>query len=176
MAAMRVMDFMERLLKNSQVYWRRTKSRSHTLYSTSIKDSFPMERTFLMIKPDGVQRRLVGEIIRRFEQKGFTLVALQHRTASREQAEAHYGVHRDKPFFAGVVAFITSGPVVTMVWEGNDVIALARKLMGATKPADSLPGTIRGDYADSIEKNLIHGSDSVETAGEEISLWFPDLA
>ena len=131
-----------------------------------------MERTFLMVKPDGVQRRLVGEIIRRLENKGFTLAGLQMLTPSREMAEAHYGVHRGKPFFEGVVGFISSGPVVAMIWEGEDVVALARKVIGATKPADSTPGTIRGDYANTIEQNLIHGSDSVENAEAEIGIWF----
>ncbi len=131
-----------------------------------------MEQTFLMVKPDGVQRQLVGEIIRRFEAKGFLLTALQLVTPTREQAEAHYEVHRGKPFFEGVVNFISSGPVVAMVWEGDDIVALARKMMGATKPADSLPGTIRGDYANSIAQNLIHGSDSVENAQTEIGIWF----
>ncbi len=131
-----------------------------------------MERTFLMVKPDGVQRRLVGEIIRRFENKGFTLAALRLLTPTREMAEAHYAVHRGKPFFEGVVDFISSGPVVAMVWEGDDVVALSRKMMGATKPADSLPGTLRGDYANTIEQNLIHGSDSPENAEQEIGIWF----
>ena len=131
-----------------------------------------MERTFLMVKPDGVQRRLVGEIIRRFENKGFTLAELKLLTPTREMAEAHYGVHRGKPFFEGVVGFISSGPVVAMVWEGDDVVALARRVIGATKPADSTPGTIRGDYANTIEQNLIHGSDSVENAQTEIGIWF----
>lgn len=131
-----------------------------------------MEQTFLMVKPDGVQRRLVGEIIRRFENKGLTLAGLKMLTPTRELAEAHYGVHRGKPFFDGVVGFIASGPVVAMIWEGDDAVALCRKMMGATKPADSTPGTIRGDYANSIEQNLIHGSDSAESAGEEIKLWF----
>jgi len=131
-----------------------------------------VERTFLMVKPDGVQRRLVGEIIRRFEAKGFTLAALEMVKPTREQAEAHYGVHRGKPFFEGVVNFISSGPVVAMIWEGEDVVALARKMMGATKPADSVPGTIRGDFANSIEQNLIHGSDSPENAETEIGIWF----
>ncbi|MGI4789920.1 MAG: nucleoside-diphosphate kinase [Janthinobacterium lividum] len=130
-----------------------------------------MEQTFLMVKPDGVRRQLVGEIIRRFEAKGFTLTALQMITPKREQAEAHYEVHRGKPFFEGVVDFISSGPVVAMVWEGDDIVALARKMMGASKPADSLPGTIRGDYANSVEQNLIHGSDSVENAQTEIGIW-----
>lgn len=131
-----------------------------------------MERTFLMVKPDGVQRRLVGEIIRRFENKGFTLAGLQMLTPTREMAEAHYAVHRGKPFFEGVVGFISSGPVVAMIWEGEDVVALARKVIGATKPADSTPGTIRGDYANTIEQNLIHGSDSMENAETEIGIWF----
>ena len=131
-----------------------------------------MERTFLMVKPDGVQRRLVGEIIHRFEAKGFTLAALEMVKPTREQAEAHYGVHRGKPFFEGVVNFISSGPVVAMIWEGEDVVALARKMMGATKPADSVPGTIRGDFANSIEQNLIHGSDSPGNAEIEIGIWF----
>jgi len=125
-----------------------------------------------MVKPDGVQRRLVGEIIRRFEAKGFTLAALEMVKPTREQAEAHYGVHRGKPFFEGVVNFISSGPVVAMIWEGEDVVALARKMMGATKPADSVPGTIRGDFANSIEQNLIHGSDSPENAEIEVGIWF----
>lgn len=131
-----------------------------------------MEQTFLMVKPDGVQRKLVGEIIQRFENKGFALVGLKMLTPTREQAEAHYAVHRGKPFFEGVVSFISSGPVVAMIWEGDDVVALSRKMMGATKPADSLPGTLRGDYANTVEQNLIHGSDSVENAAEEIALWF----
>ncbi len=131
-----------------------------------------MEQTFLMVKPDGVQRRLVGEIIRRFEAKGFTLAALQLVTPTREKAEAHYAVHRGKPFFEGVVSFISSGPVVAMVWEGEDIVALSRKLMGATKPTEAAPGTIRGDFANTIEQNLIHGSDSPENAALEIGIWF----
>ncbi len=131
-----------------------------------------MEQTFLMVKPDGVQRRLVGEIIRRFEAKGFTLAGLKMLTPTRALAEAHYAVHQGKPFFEGVVGFISSGPVVAMIWEGDDVIALSRKLVGATRPADSVPGTIRGDFANSVEQNLIHGSDSVENAQAEINLWF----
>lgn len=131
-----------------------------------------MERTFLMVKPDGVQRRLVGEIIRRFEDKGFTLAELKLLTPTRELAEAHYAVHRGKPFFESVVNFISSGPVVAMVWEGENAVALSRKLMGATKPEDAAPGTIRGDFANTIEQNLIHGSDSVENAAQEIKIWF----
>ena len=130
------------------------------------------EQTFLMVKPDGVQRRLVGEIIQRFENKGFTLRQLKMLTPTREMAEAHYAVHRGKPFFEGVVGFIASGPVVAMVWEGENIVALARKMMGATKPEDAAPGSIRGDFANTIEQNLIHGSDSVENAEQEITLWF----
>lgn len=133
-----------------------------------------MERTFIAIKPDGVQRGLVGEIIRRFESKGFTLVGLKVMKASRELAEQHYAVHKERPFFAGLVDFITSGPLVAMVWEGDGVIASARKLIGATNPLTAEPGTIRGDYGVSVGRNLIHGSDAVETAQQEIKLWFQD--
>lgn len=133
-----------------------------------------MERTFLAVKPDGVQRGLVGDIISRFETKGFTLVGLKFMKVSRELAEQHYGVHRERPFFAGLVEFITSGPVVAMVWEGDGVVASARKLIGATNPLTSDVGTIRGDYGVSIGRNIIHGSDAPETAQQEISLWFKD--
>ncbi len=131
-----------------------------------------MERTFLAIKPDGVQRGLVGEIIGRFEAKGFTLVGMKLITASRELAEQHYAVHKERPFFVGLVDFITSGPMVAMVWEGAGVVASARKMIGATNPLNSEPGTIRGDLAVNVGRNIIHGSDAVETANEEISLWF----
>jgi nucleoside-diphosphate kinase len=131
-----------------------------------------LERTFIAVKPDGVQRGLVGEIIRRFETKGFTLVGLKLMQVSRELAEQHYDVHKGKPFFAGLVEFITSGPVVAMVWEGDGVVASARKIIGATNPLNSEPGTIRGDYGVSIGRNLIHGSDAPETAQREIGLWF----
>ncbi len=133
-----------------------------------------MERTFLAVKPDGVQRGLVGEIIRRFESKGFTLVGLKLLKVSKELAENHYAVHRERPFFAGLVEFITSGPVVAMVWEGKGVIASARKIIGATNPLNSEPGTIRGDFGVDIGRNLIHGSDAPETAVTEIKLWFKD--
>ena len=137
-----------------------------------------MERTFLMVKPDGVQRGLVGEIIRRYEAKGFTLVGLKMMMVPQELAEKHYGVHRDKSFFKGLVEFITSGPVVAMVWQGDGVVASARKLIGATNPLTAEPGTIRGDYGITIGRNLIHGSDAIETANTEIALWFKaeDLA
>ena len=130
------------------------------------------ERTFVAIKPDGVQRGLIGEILGRFERKGFKLVALKQLTPSRELAEKHYGVHRERTFFAGLVDFITSGPVIAMVWEGDGVIASARTLIGATKPLEANPGTIRGDLAVNIGRNVIHGSDGSETAKFEIGLWF----
>lgn len=133
-----------------------------------------MERTFIAIKPDGVQRRLVGEVISRFEEKGFTLVGLKLMNVSRELAENHYDVHKGKPFFDGLMKFITSGPVVAMVWEGDGVVAAARKIIGATNPLTAEPGTIRGDYAVSVGRNLIHGSDAIETANREISLWFKE--
>lgn len=133
-----------------------------------------MERTFIMVKPDGVQRRLVGEVISRFEKKGFTLVGLKMLQVSRSLAEEHYGVHKERPFFGGLVEFICSSPVVAMVWEGEGVIASARKLIGATNPLNAEPGTIRGDFGVSVGRNLIHGSDAPETAQTEIKLWFTD--
>ncbi len=133
-----------------------------------------MERTFIMIKPDGVQRGLVGEIIKRFETKGFTLVGLKQLAVSRELAENHYAVHKERPFFGSLVDFITSAPVVAMVWEGDGVVASARKIIGATNPLSAEPGTIRGDFGVSIGRNLIHGSDAIETAQTEIALWFSD--
>ncbi|MEM1171896.1 MAG: nucleoside-diphosphate kinase [Cyanobacteria bacterium P01_H01_bin.35] len=133
-----------------------------------------MERTFIAIKPDGVQRGLVGQIISRFETKGFTLVGLKTMSVSKELAEKHYDVHKERPFFPGLIQFITSGPVVAMVWEGEGVVASARKIIGATNPLSAEPGTIRGDYGISVGRNLIHGSDAIETAQNEISLWFEE--
>ncbi|MFG6099929.1 nucleoside-diphosphate kinase [Leptolyngbyaceae cyanobacterium CCMR0082] len=133
-----------------------------------------MERTFIMIKPDGVQRGLVGDIISRFETKGFTLVGMKFMAVSRELAEKHYGVHKERPFFGSLVEFITSSPVVAMVWEGEGVVGSARTLIGATNPISSAPGTIRGDYGVTIGRNIIHGSDAIETAQTEIALWFSD--
>ena len=130
------------------------------------------ERTFVAIKPDGVQRGLIAEVISRFEKKGFKLVGLKQLIPTRDLAESHYGVHKERPFFPGLVDFITSGPVIAMVWEGDGVIASARKLIGATKPLEADPGTIRGDLAINIGRNVIHGSDSIETAKFEIGLWF----
>jgi len=116
----------------------------------------------------------VGEVIRRLETKGFTLVGLKLMNVSRELAEQHYAVHKERPFFPGLVEFIISGPVVAMVWEGNGVIASARKIIGATNPLNAEPGTIRGDYGVTVGRNLIHGSDAPETAQYEIGLWFKE--
>jgi nucleoside-diphosphate kinase len=127
-----------------------------------------------MIKPDGVQRNLIGEVIKRFETKGFTLVGLKLMQVSRQLAEKHYDVHKERPFFGSLVDFIISSPVVAMVWEGKGVVASARKIIGATNPLASEPGTIRGDFGIDIGRNLIHGSDAEETAQREISLWFQD--
>jgi nucleoside-diphosphate kinase len=131
-----------------------------------------MERTFLAVKPDGVQRGLVGNIISRFEAKGYQLVGLKMLKVSRELAENHYGEHKEKPFFPGLVEFITSGPVVAMVWEGKGAIATARKIIGATNPLNADNGTIRGEFGVDVGRNIIHGSDALETAQKEIALWF----
>ncbi|MDE5097167.1 MAG: nucleoside-diphosphate kinase [Trichodesmium sp. St16_bin4-tuft] len=133
-----------------------------------------MERTFIAIKPDGVQRGLVGQIISRFETKGFTLVGLKIMTVTKELAEKHYDVHKERPFFSSLIEFIKSGPLVAMVWEGEGVVASARKIIGATNPLTAEPGTIRGDYGISVGRNLIHGSDAIETAQTEINLWFKE--
>merc|ERR1712063_155029 len=130
------------------------------------------ERTFLAIKPDGVQRNLVGEIIARFERKGFQLVGLKMISVPKELAEEHYAEHKGRPFFQGLIDFITSGPVVAMVWQGENVVAGARTMIGATSP--SAPGTIRGDFGLVVGRNIIHGSDAVETAEREINLWFKE--
>ncbi|UOE96437.1 nucleoside-diphosphate kinase [Alkalihalobacillus sp. LMS39] len=133
-----------------------------------------MEKTFLMVKPDGVQRNLIGEIVSRFEKKGFTLVGAKLLTISKELAETHYAEHKERPFFPELVGFITSGPVFAMVWEGENVISTARTMMGKTKPEEAAPGTIRGDYAVQMSMNVIHGSDSPESAEREINLFFKE--
>ena len=130
------------------------------------------EKTFIAIKPDGVQRGFISEIIGRFERKGFKLVALKQLIPSKELAQKHYGVHKERPFFNDLVDFISSGPVVAMVWEGQGVISSARKMIGATKPLEAESGTIRGDLAVNIGRNIIHGSDGPDTASFEINLWF----
>ncbi|XP_017073377.1 nucleoside diphosphate kinase [Drosophila eugracilis] len=132
------------------------------------------ERTFIMVKPDGVQRGLVGKIIERFEQKGFKLVALKFTWASKELLEKHYADLSARPFFPGLVNYMNSGPVVPMVWEGLNVVKTGRQMLGATNPADSLPGTIRGDFCIQVGRNIIHGSDAVESAEKEIALWFDE--
>ena len=133
-----------------------------------------MEKTFLMVKPDGVQRGLIGEIVSRFERKGFQLVGAKLMQIPTSVAEQHYSEHKGKPFYDELVSFITSGPVFAMVWQGENVIATARQMMGATNPKDALPGTIRGDYGVTVGKNIIHGSDSLESAKREISLFFKE--
>ncbi|MCL5780507.1 nucleoside diphosphate kinase [Desulforamulus profundi] len=131
-----------------------------------------MERTYLMVKPDGVQRGLVGQIISRFEQRGYKIVGLKMMQISREIAEKHYGEHAGKPFFQGLVEFITSGPVVAMVVEGKDVVATAREMMGATNPLKAASGTIRATFGVDVGRNIIHGSDSLESAQREIGIFF----
>lgn len=134
------------------------------------------ERTLILIKPDGVARGLVGEVLSRIEQKGLGLVALELRTLDRATAEAHYAEHVGKPFFAGLIDFITSGPLVAGVVEGPEAIVTWRSMMGATNPVTAAPGTIRGDLATVTSNNVTHGSDSAESAAREIALFFPALA
>lgn len=131
-----------------------------------------MEKTLILVKPDGVKRGLGGEIIRRFEQRGLTLAALKLLHISAAQAASHYEEHRDKPFFNQLLQYITSGPVIAMVVSGNNAIKVVRTMMGTTNPADAVPGTIRGDYALTMAENIIHGSDSHESAEREIALYF----
>ena len=131
-----------------------------------------MQQTFLAIKSDGVQRGLIGKIISKLEEKGFKLVGMKLMKVSNELAQKHYGEHKDKPFFKGLVSFITSGPIVAMVWEGKDIVSSLRKMMGKTNPSDADLGTIRGDFAVDIGRNVVHGSDSEESAKREIALFF----
>src|SRR5437868_7202417 len=131
-----------------------------------------MQRTLILIKPDGVQRRLVGAIVQRFEQKGLRLVAMKLVQASKDLAERHYAVHKGKPFYDSLLQFLTSGPTVALVWEGREAVAVARTLMGPTDGTKAPPATIRGDFALSVQNNLVHGSDSPENAATEIALWF----
>ena len=133
------------------------------------------ERTLVLIKPDGVARGLVGEVVSRIERKGFTIVAMELRTLTREVAEAHYAEHKDKPFFADLVEFITGGPLVAAVIEGPDAIVQWRNMMGATNPVNAEMGTIRGDLASEMQNNVTHGSDSPESAAREVALFFPGL-
>ncbi|MEL7567038.1 MAG: nucleoside-diphosphate kinase [Dehalobacterium sp.] len=134
-----------------------------------------MEQTFVMIKPDGVQRNLIGEIISRLEKKGLKLIAMKFLRLSEGQATEHYREHLGKGFYQGLIYFITSGPVVAMVWEGENAVAAARKLMGLTNPLEADPGSIRGMYGMSVGRNIIHGADSVDNAQREIAIYFkPD--
>lgn len=134
-----------------------------------------MQRTLILIKPDGVQRRLVGTILQRFEQKGLRLVGLKLVQPNRDLAEKHYAVHKGKPFYDSLLQFLTSGPTVALVLEGREAVLVARTLMGATDGTKAPPATIRGDFALSVQNNLVHGSDSPENAAAEIALWFrPD--
>ncbi len=135
-----------------------------------------MNRTLILVKPDAVARGLIGEVIARFERKGLRVVTLRYMTVERDLAERHYDEHRDKPFFGDLVEFITSGPVAAMILEGDDVVGAARQLMGATNPLEAAPGSIRGDLGLDVQANLVHGSDSPESAAREIALFFPDFA
>ncbi|XP_072415078.1 nucleoside diphosphate kinase [Chiloscyllium punctatum] len=130
------------------------------------------ERTFIAVKPDGVQRGIVGEVIKRFEQKGFKLVAMKFLQAPKDLLEKHYCELSDKPFYPKLIKYMSSGPVVAMAWEGLNVVKTGRVMLGETNPADSKPGTIRGDFCIQVGRNIIHGSDSVESAKKEINLWF----
>lgn len=130
------------------------------------------ERTLILIKPDGVQRALIGRIVDRYEQRGLRLCGMKMLQVPRELAEQHYDVHREKPFFAGLIEFITSGPLVAMCIEGPNAISVCREINGATRPSQAAPGSIRGDLALDTGHNLVHGSDSPETASREVSLWF----
>ena len=131
-----------------------------------------MERTFVAIKPDGVQRGLIGDVISRLERRGLKLVAIRLMQVDEELAGRHYAEHVDRPFFGSLVSFITSGPIVAMIWEANNAVALARQTMGATNPGEASPGTIRGDFGVDIGRNIVHGSDSLESAEREIGLFF----
>jgi nucleoside-diphosphate kinase len=130
------------------------------------------ERTLVLVKPDGVQRQLVGRIVDRYEERGLKIVGLKLIRVERDLAERHYDVHRERPFFAGLVEFITSGPLVAMALEGPNAIAVVRAINGATRPHEAAPGTIRGDYALETAQNIVHASDSAETAEFELGLWF----
>jgi nucleoside-diphosphate kinase len=135
-----------------------------------------MERTLILVKPDAFERNLSGEIIARFERKGLRLAALKQMTMTTELAERHYAEHAEKPFFGELVSFITSGPLVAMVLEGDKAIEAARQVIGATDPLKASPGSIRGDFATEVGQNMVHGSDAPESAAREVGLFFPELA
>ena len=134
-----------------------------------------MDRTLILVKPDAFERGLTGEIIARFERKGLTIVALKHMTVTEDLAKQHYAEHDGKPFFGELVEFITSGPIVAMVLEGDQAITAARQVIGATNPLEASPGSIRGDFAVAVGQNMVHGSDSPESGKREAALFFPDL-
>ena len=134
-----------------------------------------MDRTLILVKPDAFARALTGEVIARFERKGLRIVALKHVTVEREQAERHYEEHRDKPFFGELVEFITGGPLVAMVLEGYEAVTAARQVIGSTNPLEAPPGSIRGAFGLEVQTNLVHGSDSPESAAREIGIFFPEL-
>jgi nucleoside-diphosphate kinase len=134
-----------------------------------------MDRTLILVKPDAFARGLTGEIIARFERKGLRIVALKHMTATREIAETHYAEHAERPFFGELVDFITSAPLVAMVLEGDEAVVAARQLIGATNPLEANTGSIRGDFATQVGQNMVHGSDSAESAARETRIWFPEL-
>jgi nucleoside-diphosphate kinase len=134
-----------------------------------------MDRTLILVKPDAFGRGLTGEVIGRLERKGLRIVAMQHMTMSTEQAERHYAEHSEKPFFRELVEFITSGPLVAFVLEGHEAVTAARQVIGATNPLEAVPGSIRGDFALEVGQNMVHGSDSPESAQREVALFFPDL-
>jgi nucleoside-diphosphate kinase len=130
------------------------------------------ERTLSIVKPDGVQKNLIGEVTRRFEAAGLEVIAARMLKLRKDQAEQFYDIHRERPFFADLVTYMTSGPVMVQVLEGEGAVARNRELMGATNPSEADPGTIRADYAESIEQNIVHGSDSLDTAAQEVSFFF----
>ena len=134
-----------------------------------------MEKTLVLVKPDGVQKKIRGEVISRFERKGLSIDAIRMEQISPELAKKHYAVHEGKPFFDGLIQFITSGPLLAMVISGENAIAAVRQINGATNPIEAVPGSIRGDFATSIDENIVHASDAPETAAQEIALWFPEL-
>ena len=134
-----------------------------------------MARTLILVKPDAFARGLTGEIIARFERKGLTIVAMKHMTVTTDLAEQHYAEHAEKPFFGDLVEFITGGPLVALVLQGHEAVTAARQVIGATNPLEAAPGSIRGDHGLEVQTNLVHGSDSNESATREIGLFFPDL-
>jgi nucleoside-diphosphate kinase len=133
-----------------------------------------LDRTLILVKPDAFERGLTGEIVARFERKGLKIVAMKHMVVQRDLAEEHYAEHREKPFFGDLVEFITGGPLVAMVLEGYEAVKAARQVIGATNPLEATTGSIRGDFAIEVGQNLVHGSDSDESAEREIGIWFPD--